>query len=206
MKADKVAMRIQQQVRGIRVEVLKRGYAELEELRVVFDRIDPYPQLTDKVVGLMKKHSFHNTHAHAGPEDEFKMVFARATSFGIEQLERMARKSRAEIRQEAKRRVGTRNEGLPPLEERCIPPEDLARIKAIDVAALSALERRDGPMRSVALLAEMSKDRPVPSDEFMYSLCYLRYLGLVETDHNLLGERTWEITPKGRKAFRQFFN
>ncbi len=205
MKADKVAMRIQQQVSGIRVEALTRGYAELEELRVVFDRIDPYPQLTDKVVGLMEKHSFYNTHASDDGGD-FKMVFARATSLGIVQLERMARKSRAEIRQEAKRRVGTRNDGLPPLEERCIPPEDLARIKAIDVAALSALERRDGPMRSVALLAEMSKDRLVPSDEFMYSLCYLRYLGLVETDHNLLGERTWEITPKGRKAFRQFFN
>jgi hypothetical protein len=205
MKADKVAMRIQQQVSGIRVEALTRGYAELEELRVVFDRIDPYPQLTDKFVGLMEKHSFYNTHASDDGGD-FKMVFARATSLGIVQLERMARKSRAEIRQEAKRRVGTRNDGLPPLEERCIPPEDLARIKAIDVAALSALERRDGPMRSVALLAEMSKDRLVPSDEFMYSLCYLRYLGLVETDHNLLGERTWEITPKGRKAFRQFFN
>ena len=205
MKADKVAMRIQQQVSGIRVEALTRGYAELEELRVVFDRIDPYPQLTDKVVGLMEKHSFYNTHASDNGGD-FKMVFARATSFGIEQLERMARKSRAEIRQEAKRRVGTRNEGLPPLEERCIPPEDLARIKAVDRAALSALAEHEGPMRGTALHHAVSIDNLVKPDDLMYGLCYLRYLGLVETDHNLLGERTWEITPKGRKAFRQFFN
>lgn len=104
MNADKVAMRILQQVSGIRVEALTRGYAELEELRVVFDRTDPYPWLVDKVVGLMEKHSFYNTHANDDGGD-FKMVFARATQLGIEQLERMARKSREEIRQEAKRRI-----------------------------------------------------------------------------------------------------
>ena len=104
MNADKVAMRIQQQVSGIRVEALMRGYAELEELRVVFDRTDPYPNLVDKVSGLMEKHSFYNTHAF-DDGGEFKMIFARATWLGIGELERMARKSRAEIRQEAKRRA-----------------------------------------------------------------------------------------------------
>ena len=206
MKADKVATLIQQEVSGIRVETLNRGYAEFEELRVVFDRVDPYPPIVDKVVGLMKKHSFHNTNAHAGPEDEFKMVFARATSFGIEQLERMARKSRAEIRAAAKRRVVSQNEDLPPLEERCIPPEDLAKINAIDRAELSALVRHYGPMRFSALLQVLPTYCLVKPDEIMYSLCYLRHLGLVETDYNSFGERTWEITIKGRKAFRQFFN
>ena len=106
MNADKVAMRIQQQVSGIRVESLIRGYAELEELRVVFDRTDPYPWLVDKVVGLMERHSFCNTNAFYNG-DEFKMIFARATSLGIGLLNNMAQKSRAEIRQEAKRRVET---------------------------------------------------------------------------------------------------
>ena len=173
---------------GIRVETLNRGYAELEELRVVFDRVDPYPELVDKVVGLMKKHSFHNTHAHAGPEDEFKMVFARATSFGIEQLERMAAKSRAEIRAAAKRRVNSN-----------------VKLRPAPRVILTTLVDAPHGMRASKLFHKVIHDWSIPPCDAVAALSWLRDHRFVasKTCDNTI-ELTWAITSKGRIALRSF--
>ena len=193
MKADKVAMRIQQQVSGIRVETLNRGYAELDELRVVFDRVDPYQLLIDKVLGLMEKHSFYNTHA-SDDGGKFEMVFARATSFGIEQLERMARKSRAEIRQEAKRRVTFWREEVCPTTHACR-------------AILTALMNAGGVMPTVELVHTVVYDRSFQHDDFLTALSWLRDRNFVDTiiPNRWSMEKT-QITPSGRYAIGQFFN
>ena len=159
MKTDKVAMLIQQEVSGIRVETLNRGYAELDELRVVFDRVDPYRLLIDKVLGLMEKHSFYNTHA-SDDGGKFEMVFARATSFGIEQLERMARKSRAEIRQEAKRRVTFWREEVCPTTHAC---------RAIQTALMNA----GGVMTVWECFHAVTCDEEIEPNDFACSLLWL---------------------------------
>ena len=96
MNIEKIARTVEQSVSGIRVKVLNRCYAELEELKVVFDCASPIPEFC-KVTGLMEKARFHNTHAYVNDDGDFTMIFARATSFGVEILEREAKRSRDEL-------------------------------------------------------------------------------------------------------------
>ena len=92
MNIEKVASVVEKSVSGIRVKVMRRGRAELEELKVVFDGASPYYWLCDKVRGLMEKHGLHNTHGYEDGEGNFTMTYARATSFGVEILEREAKR------------------------------------------------------------------------------------------------------------------
>lgn len=196
MKIDKIAMLIQQQVRGIRVEEITRGYGELEELRVVFDRVDPYPWLIDKVVGLMKKHSFCNTHAYsAGPRGdvEFTMVFARATSFGIEQLERIARKSRAEICAEAMRRSGAKHKGL----------ADVRAARAI----LITLAIAGGRMLFSELAREVVRGRGISPTDLVAAMAKLedhKFVERVSCAHTI--EQPYRLTRRAAEYLSTFCN
>lgn len=196
MKSDKVAMLIQQQVSGIRVETLNRGYAELEELRVVFDRTSPYPPLVDKVVGLMKKHSYYNTHAYSAGrrgDGEFTMVFARATSFGIEQLERIARKSRAEICAEAMRRSGAKHKGM----------ADDRAVRTI----LITLATAGGKMFFSELAREVVRGRGISPTDLLAAMAKLEDHKFVErVSHAHTIEQTYRLTRRAAEYFSTFCN
>ena len=196
MNLDKVAMSIRQQVSGIRVETLKRGYAELEELRVVFDRVDPYPWLVDKVVGLMKKHAFCNTHAYSAGrrgDGEFTMVFARATSVGIAQLERIARKSRAEICAEAVRRSGAKHKGL--------ADDRAAR------AILITLATAGGRMLFSELAREVVRGRGISPTDLLAAMAKLedhKFVERVSCAHTI--EQAYRLTRRAAEYFSTFCN
>ena len=197
MKADKVAMRIQQQVSGIRVEVLNRGYGELEELRVVFDWIDPRPWLVEKVRSLMEEHSFYNTHVNDVRRficGAFKMVFARATSFGIKRLECMALELRDEIRQAAKQRAGSRNEGL---EDNCVKLCPASR------AILTALMNAGGVMQTSELVHTVIHDWNIDPDDLLVAHNWLHDHKFVVTIlTNRWGIEKVQITRRGRNALK----
>lgn len=105
MNIEEVVRVVEQSVSGVRVKVLNHRYAELEELKVVFDCASPIPEFCDKVTGLMEKARFHNTHAYVNDDGDFTMIFARATSFGVEILEREAKRSRDELNLKALERL-----------------------------------------------------------------------------------------------------
>lgn len=92
MNIEKVARTVEQSVSGIRVKVLKRRYAELEELKVVFDKGQSFVRPHSKAKRLLNKHGFHNTHGYVDGEGTLVMTYARATSFGMEILEREAKR------------------------------------------------------------------------------------------------------------------